>query len=189
MSSTVLGIRRAATIRFFCRFSGDPPAEFLVSWHCGPRRWSKITTITKKRKKCKKKPTICWWIGWMADTFEAHLRPAGTHIRTAKMCHSMQAAEKMGPISSSQIPLRRSYTFKEHLRLYFNPCSLTVCAFGAKNGWNMNSSVSILRVVLNSNHTIHRRNKLPDPKKNRIILMIQKYRRETAGFPRDELMK
>ena len=75
-----------------------------------------------------------WMDGWIADTSEAHLRPAGTHIQTAKMCHSMQAAEKMGPISSSQIPLRRSYTFKEHLRLYFNPCSLTVCAFGAKKG-------------------------------------------------------
>ena len=81
----------------------------------------------------KKYLAICWldWMDWIADTSEAHLRSAGTHIQTANMCHSMHGAGKMGPISSSQIPLRRSYTFKEHLRLYFNPCSLTVCAFGA----------------------------------------------------------
>ena len=58
------------------------------------------------------------WIGWIADVLEAHLRPAGTHIQTAKMCHSMQAAEKMGPISSSQIPLTlRRAPLKEALIL------------------------------------------------------------------------
>ena len=76
---------------------------------------------------------ICRWMGldWIADTFGAHLRPAGTHIRTAKIQRTLQGTEKIGPISSTPILLRRSYTFKEHLRLYFNPCSLTVCAFGA----------------------------------------------------------
>ena len=74
--------------------------------------------------------------GWMdgldgldADIIGAHRRWPGTHIRTVNLCRSMQAAEKTEPISSLQIPLRRSYTFKEHLRLYFNPCSLKVCAF------------------------------------------------------------
>ena len=69
----------------------------------------------------------------MADTIEPDLRPAGTHFRTAKIRRTLQEAEKMGPIISTQIPLRRSYTFKEHLRLYFNLNRIKVCAFGAIN--------------------------------------------------------
>ena len=85
-------------------------------------------------KNTKKQRYADGWmdgLDWIADTIEADLRLAGTHFRTAKTRRTLQEAEKMGPISSTQIPLRRSYTFKEHLRLYFNLNRIKVCAFGA----------------------------------------------------------
>ena len=66
----------------------------------------------------------------IADIIEADLsRPGPTsgQLKYGVPCKKL----KMGPIISTQIPLRRSYTFKEHLRLYFNLNRIKVCAFGA----------------------------------------------------------
>ena len=81
-----------------------------------PRRHPKSTKnasqkqVGKNAKKQRYADWIGWMDGWIADTIEADLRPAGTHFRTAKIRRTLQEAEKVGPISSTQIPLRRSYT-------------------------------------------------------------------------------
>ena len=116
--------------------------------------WGKCQKVTRApAKKAKKNDDMLMdgWIGWIADTIEADLRPAGTHFRTAKIRRTLQEAEKMGPISSTQIPLRRSYTFKEHLRLYFNLNRIKVCAFGA----NINRDFSRFSEERPLPHVVH----------------------------------
>ena len=74
-----------------CQFKGSRGAALdhpSVSGDRGGVR--KVAILPAKRVQKSDDILIGWmdWIGldgWIADTFEAHLRPAGTHIRTAKM--------------------------------------------------------------------------------------------------------